>query len=1769
VTLAANTAGVITARALTVTAAVNTKPYDGTTSASAVPTITSGSLAGTDTAAFSETYAGKNVGTGITLTPTGTASDGNSGNNYIYNYVGSTNGVITPAALTVTANNASRSYGAANPTFSAAYTGFVNGETSSVLTTQPTISTTAVSTSPVGTYPITPSGAAATNYSFTYVNGTLTITQTTPVITWANPAPITYGTALSMTQLNATASANGSSVPGNFVYNPPATTVLPVGNNQALGVTFTPTDTTDYSTATDSVQINVTQATTVVAPNAATGTYGGTVSLSANVTSGGFALPNVSVSFTLNGASVGSATTNSSGLATLSSASLAGIGAGTYATGVSASFAGNSSYGAGSGTASLTVSQATLTPTITASNKPYDGTTATTAGEVTGHLAGVLSGDTGNVSLTWTGAVFASANVGTGITVTASGLGLSGGAAGNYTLGSTTSAQTTASITAAALTITASSQSKTYGQVASLGTTAFTTSGLLGSDTVTGVTLTSTIGAPASASVAGSPYTITPSAATGTGLSNYAITYTGGALTVIPATLTVTATGVNKPYDGTTNATVTLTDNRISGDNLTESYTSASFASKNVGTGIAVSVSGISITGGSSAGNYTLGNATATTSANITAAGLTIAASAQSKTYGQVASLGTTAFTTSGLLGSDTVTGVTLTSTTGAPASASVAGSPYTITPSAATGTGLSNYAITYTGGALTVIPATLTVTATGVNKPYDGGTTATVTLTDNRLSGDTLTESYTSASFASKNVGTGIAVSVSGISITGGASAGNYTLANTTATTSANITAAGLTITASNQSKTYGQVASLGTTAFTTTGLLGSDTVTGVTLTSATGAPAAASVAGSPYTITPSAAAGTGLSNYAITYTGGALTVAPATLTVTATGVNKPYDGTANATVTLTDNRVSGDTLTESYASASFASQNVGTGIAVNVSGISITGGSSAGNYTLGNTTATTSANITSAGLTITASNQSKTYGQTMAFGSGSTAFTASGLLGSDTIGSVTLACGGGAATAGVAGSPYTITPSAAVFGTGSAGNYNITYANGALTVIPATLTVTATGVNKTYDGGTTATVTLTDNRVSGDTLTESYASASFASQNVGTGIAVNVSGISITGGSSAGNYTLANTTASTTANINAAGLTVTASAQSKTYGQVASLGTTAFTTTGLLGSDTVTGVTLASTTGAPASASVAGSPYTITPSAATGTGLSNYTITYASGALTVIPATLTVTATGVNKPYDGTTNATVTLTDNRVSGDSLTESYASASFASKNVGTGIAVSVSGISITGGASAANYTLANTTATTTANITSAGLTITASNQSKTYGQTVAFGSGSTAFTAGGLQGSDTIGSVTLACSGGAATAGVAGSPYTITPSAAVFGAGSAGNYNITYANGALTVIPATLTVTATGVNKTYDGGTTATVTLTDNRVSGDSLTESYISASFASQNVGTGIVVNVSGISITGGSSAGNYTLANTTASTTANINAAGLTVTASAQSKTYGQVASLGTTAFTTTGLLGSDTVTGVTLTSTTGAPASATVAGSPYTIMPSAAQGSGLTNYTITYTNGTLTVNSATLTITANSTSKAYGQTLTFAGTEFTTSGLVNGDTVSSVTLTSTGTPASAAVGNYNIVPSAAVGAGLGNYTIGYVNGTLTVTYNSVTVNGSAYNYPQGQSTYRATFSMNNVNGGPAVTPSGSVNYYYIGTRMNFVSTGISSVSISGTTVTVTGTGTVNGAGSYTFTATLLEPNTFGITIMNGASTYYTAAPQTSSGTFAVTIQ
>ena len=110
------------------------------------------------------------------------------------------NGTLTviKAPLRVVADSKWRVVNTSNPTLTVSYSGFVNGETSSVLSGAPSLSTTAVTGSPLGSYPITVSAGtlSAVNYSFTFVNGTLSVVPAGTVFVdsfsrSADPGPLT------------------------------------------------------------------------------------------------------------------------------------------------------------------------------------------------------------------------------------------------------------------------------------------------------------------------------------------------------------------------------------------------------------------------------------------------------------------------------------------------------------------------------------------------------------------------------------------------------------------------------------------------------------------------------------------------------------------------------------------------------------------------------------------------------------------------------------------------------------------------------------------------------------------------------------------------------------------------------------------------------------------------------------------------------------------------------------------------------------------------------------------------------------------------------------------------------------------------------------------------------------------------------------------------------------------------------------------------------------------------------------------------------------------------------------------------------------------------------------------------------------------------------------------------------------------------------------------------------------------------------------------
>ena len=211
-------------------------------------------------------------------------------NSKLGNYsVTNNNGTLTiaPAALTVTAADATRVYHAADPVLTGSIVGIQNNDPIFA-----TYSTSATQNSAVGAYPISPilvdSNGLLGNYDVTSVDGTLTITQATPVIAWPLPDRIFAGVLLDNSQLNAAATDpfTTSVVTGAFAYTPGLGTVLAPGLGQTLNVIFTPDDATNYSTASASNTIDVDPAVPVAITSAkvASATQGATFSYSITTT---------------------------------------------------------------------------------------------------------------------------------------------------------------------------------------------------------------------------------------------------------------------------------------------------------------------------------------------------------------------------------------------------------------------------------------------------------------------------------------------------------------------------------------------------------------------------------------------------------------------------------------------------------------------------------------------------------------------------------------------------------------------------------------------------------------------------------------------------------------------------------------------------------------------------------------------------------------------------------------------------------------------------------------------------------------------------------------------------------------------------------------------------------------------------------------------------------------------------------------------------------------------------------------------------------------------------------------------------------------------------------------------------------------------------------------------------------------------------------------------------------------------------------------------
>jgi filamentous hemagglutinin family protein len=1261
--------------------------------------------------------------------------------------------------------------------------------------------------------------------------------------------------------------------------------------------------------------------------------------------------------------------------------------------------------------------------------------------------------------------------------------------------------------------------------------------------------------------------------------ANYTGTGNGFLYTVAPTVSESITTSVTKVYDATTAVVPALSgtdyssvSGTINSDVVTLSHpTSATYASKNVGSSIAIAASGISLVSAVDSKGVQVFGYTVTTSAtgtgSITPKALTFTGlTAGNKIYDATTLanlIGTAALTGSEAVGSGNSTdgkwyagdgiGLSAIGATGAFSQKDVGnGLSVSVSGVTLTGNGLGDYTLTaLVGLTADITPKALTFGGlTAGNKIYDATTlaslTGTATLTGSEAvgagsssdgkwyAGDGIGLTGTAGgTFSQKDVGNGLSVSVSGVSLTGNIK-GDYTLTPLISLT-ANITPKALTfsgLTAGN--KIYD--------ATTLAALTGTAVLTG------------------------SEAVGAGSSSDGKWYAGDGIGLS-------ATGVT-----------------------------GTFSQKNVGNGLTVSVSGVTLTG-NGLGDYTLTPLVGLT-ANITPKALTfsgLTAGN--KIYdATTLAALTGTAVLTGSEAVGagSSSDGKWYAGDGIGLSATGATGTfsqkdvgnGLSVSVSGVTLTGNSLGDYTLTPLVGlTANITPKALTFSGlTANNKIYDATTlavlTGTAVLTGSEAAGAGsssdgkwyagdgigLSATGATGTFSQKNVGNGLSVSVSGVTLTG-NSLGDYTLT-PLVGLTANITPKALTFSGlTAGNKIYDATtlaALTGTAVLTGSEAVGSGNSAdgkwyagdGIGLSATgaTGAFSQKDVGnGLSVSVSGVSLTGNTKGDYTLTPLVGlTANITPKALTFSGlTANNKIYDATTLAALTgtavLTGSEAAGAGtssdgkwyagdgigLSATGATGTFSQKNVGNGLSVSVSGVTLTGN-SLGDYTLTPLVGL-TANITPKALTfsgLTADN--KIYDATTLAALTGTAV----LTGSEAVGAgsssdgkwyagdgIGLSATGatGAFSQKDVGNGLSVSVSGVTLTGNSLGDYTLTPLVGlTANITPKALSFDGLAAeSKVYDGNAIAALTGTaallgseaagtgsssDGKwYNGDGIgLTGTAGGTFSQKNVGTALSVGVTGVSLTGNTK-GDYTLTPLT-TLTANITPKALTVSGD---KVYD-----GTTGFTVGELDVTGGITGETITLTAGTGTSSsdnvgTYANGTLGGLTIHVTGGLASNYTLPG-QGKLVITPKTLNITADNETKTYGNVYTWNGTEFTTSGLVSGtgDSVTSASFSSLGAPATANVGNYAIDVSGAHGTGLSNYTVVYHTGTLTIDPRTITATQIIV---AGTRVYDGTPDAN----GSILTITNLVN----GDQVGLSGTGIATSSDVGTwALETTGTGANN---------------------------------------------
>lgn len=586
---------------------------------------------------------------------------------------------VNPAPLTITASSPTVVYGAAVPTITPSYSGFVSGNTSASLTSAPVCTTAYTTTSAVGSLPATScSGANSANYSIAYVPGKVTINKATQTITFATtPSTVTYGvspltlSATANSGLPVTLTSTGScSVSGSTL------SVVGVGT---CTVTASLAASANYSAATSIVRtISVSKAPLTVTAISLTLAYHSPVPTITPIFSG-----------FVNGDSSASLTTAPSCSTAYYATSAIGS---SWVTSCWGAVAANYSLSYVTGTVSVVAAAQTISfnPTVTSVN--YGASPLALSATASSSLVVTFAGTPGICSVSGTTLSFTGAGA---CTITAS-------QPGNANYAPATPVARVITVNPAALTITASSPTVTYA--ASVPAISAAYAGFVNGDSSASLTTAPTC-----------TTTYTPTSAVGsspsTGCSgaigaNYSVSYVGGTVSVVAAGQTISfnpaVTSVN--YGA---SPLALSATATSG--LAVTFTGTAGICSVSGTTLSIANAGVCTITASQSGNTNYAPATPVTRViNVNPATLTITASSPSVIYGAPVPTITASF--AGFVNTDSSASLTAAPTcTTAYTPTSAAG---TTPATSCAGAVSSNYLFTYIPGVVTISPAAQTITA-------------------------------------------------------------------------------------------------------------------------------------------------------------------------------------------------------------------------------------------------------------------------------------------------------------------------------------------------------------------------------------------------------------------------------------------------------------------------------------------------------------------------------------------------------------------------------------------------------------------------------------------------------------------------------------------------------------------------------------------------------------------------------------------------------------------------------------------------------------------------------------------------------------------------------------------------------------------------------------------------------------------------------------------------------------------------------------------------